>query len=128
MRLGLPVLFSLMVLAAEPSRAADIPMAALPHGAKPPVSKTAPGLLPGGLRGLATPTPPALLAGPAGLALRPGQPISSSLASAAGDLNQCRLTCAHSYYFCLSSADSTYCPEAWSSCLTDCGRPADPTR
>ena len=113
MRTGL-LLFSLAMLAVTPLagvRAADRPMAA-------PVGKP-----PGGLRG---PTSPSLATAPtpSALSLKPSLPISSPVASAAVGAGQCRLDCAHSYYFCLSGSDTSYCSQAWTSCLTDCGHPS----
>jgi hypothetical protein len=39
------------------------------------------------------------------------------------DPGQCRVTCAHTYYFCLSGDDAPSCPQNWSSCLDACNRP-----
>jgi hypothetical protein len=39
------------------------------------------------------------------------------------DPGQCRATCAHTYYFCLSGADAPSCPQNWTSCLNVCDRP-----
>jgi hypothetical protein len=122
MRTG-PLIFVLMALIWAPlasSRAADRPMAAAPRNAQTP---------PAGLRGPVSPTPPTSPGNAAGLALKPGLPIASLLASAGAGAGQCRLDCAHNYYFCLSGSDTSYCSQAWTSCLTDCGHPsANPVR
>lgn len=41
--------------------------------------------------------------------------------SSPADPAQCRLACAHSYYFCLAGEDADVCPEAWTQCLATCG-------
>jgi hypothetical protein len=59
------------------------------------------------------------IAPPMALALRQSQ-ASPGVSSDGG--GQCRLTCAHSYYFCLSGEDAPSCPGSWTSCLADCSR------
>jgi hypothetical protein len=115
MRTGL-LLISLAVLAVTPL--AGVRAAGRPMAAPPPVAKA-----PDGLRGPISPGPSAAPAATA-LSLKPRLPISSPVASAATGAGACRLTCAHSYYFCLSGADASYCPQAWTQCLTGCVHPA----
>ena len=37
-------------------------------------------------------------------------------------LEQCRRSCAETYYFCLSGDGADDCPQNWTSCLADCSR------
>ncbi|WP_374573466.1 hypothetical protein [Phenylobacterium sp.] len=57
-------------------------------------------------------TPPVVL-------LAPPAPQAPAL-----DAGQCRLTCAQSYYFCLSSDTPDDCPGAWSQCRAACDAPS----
>ena len=58
-------------------------------------------------------------------------PLASPIPPAAGlvaasvsvDPGQCRLACAHSYYFCLAGEDADACSGNWTQCLTTCNRP-----
>lgn len=34
---------------------------------------------------------------------------------------QCRMTCAQRYYFCLAEAEQEICSPAWAQCRTACG-------
>jgi hypothetical protein len=53
----------------------------------------------------------------------PLTPAASAVSgAAAADPGQCRTTCDHSYYFCLSGQDADSCPETWTSCRTGCNR------
>lgn len=68
---------------------------------------------------------------------RPRQPIAlvsptpkppvaapiTPLASAAPNTGQCRASCAHTYYFCLSGPVTTDCAETWSQCSVSCAHP-----
>jgi hypothetical protein len=56
---------------------------------------------------------------PVTLALRQSEAAPGASRDEGG---QCRLTCAHSYYFCLAGEDAPSCPTSWTSCLADCGR------
>ena len=70
-----------------------------------------------GLRG-SQPAKPAKVA-----ALGPNASLPASNASALpADPGQCRVTCAHTYYFCLAGEDAPSCPQNWSSCLITCNR------
>jgi hypothetical protein len=124
--LGLVVL-GLALLAGQDGRAAT-------EAAKPkPPARTA---LPTSLRGSQTPEPPplkpspAVRAGligvrPAGIA-EPPSALASMLTpvqASAADVGQCRTTCAHTYYFCLSGVVTTDCSASWSQCLSDCSHP-----
>jgi hypothetical protein len=73
-----------------------------------------------GLRGAqgANPAKPPPLPAPILAANLPASDISAIPA----DPGQCRLSCAHSYYFCLSGQDAAFCPQSWTSCLNDCSR------
>jgi hypothetical protein len=54
----------------------------------------------------------------------PGPPAAGLVAtSMIDDPGQCRLACAHSYYFCLAGENAEACPGNWTQCLTTCGRP-----
>jgi hypothetical protein len=66
-------------------------------------------------------------AGPAKAAPAPTL-ISAVPAPAANaqDRDQCRLACAHSYYFCLADPQAAACPETWIRCLSTCDRPPPP--
>jgi hypothetical protein len=44
--------------------------------------------------------------------------------SITADSDQCRLGCAHAYYFCLAGDDSGSCSGPWTSCLSDCAHAA----
>ena len=96
--------------------------------------------LPTNLRGSTTPDTPAPVAakpapvlipyGPASATRSAGfspspQASTSALATAAAkpDVGQCRTTCAHTYYFCLSGSINIDCSDSWSQCLTDCSHP-----
>jgi hypothetical protein len=72
-----------------------------------------------GLRGAlgAKPAKPPAAAAPITAASLP----ASNVSAIAADPGQCRLACAHRYYFCLSAQDPAYCPQSWTSCLNDCG-------
>ena len=76
-----------------------------------------------GLRGAqaANPAKAPRLAAPIAAASLP----ASGVPAIAADPGQCRLACAHRYYFCLSAQDPAYCPQSWTSCLNDCGGEAD---
>jgi len=52
-------------------------------------------------------------------------PVASS--PVGGGPQQCRLSCAQSYYFCLSSDHPDDCPGAWGQCRAGCDAPALPT-
>jgi len=39
------------------------------------------------------------------------------------DINQCRLDCSRSYYFCLSTDDADSCGPVWASCRSACASP-----
>jgi hypothetical protein len=73
-----------------------------------------------GLRGAQTPNPakPQPLAAPILAASQPASDVSAIPA----DPGQCRLSCAHGYYFCLSGQDAAFCPQSWTSCLGGCNR------
>jgi len=73
-----------------------------------------------GLRGAqgANPAKPPPLPAPILAASLPASAVSAIPA----DPGQCRLSCAHSYYFCLSGQDAAFCPQSWTSCLGDCSR------
>jgi hypothetical protein len=74
-----------------------------------------------GLRGEqgARPAKPAPIAPPL---LRASLPASESSALAT-DPGQCRVDCAHTYYFCLAGEDAPSCPQNWTSCLAGCSQP-----
>ena len=42
------------------------------------------------------------------------------------DASQCRQSCAHTYFFCLSTEGAGDCPENWTSCLASCSRSSGP--
>lgn len=129
MRIGIFLMsLSLAITQVAASQAApEEPKLKLPAKAK----------LPTNLRGSTTPDAPAVAAKPApvlvpyGLASAPRPtgfspaPQTSSVAtiSAKPDVGQCRTTCAHTYYFCLSGSISIDCADSWSQCLTDCSHP-----
>jgi hypothetical protein len=50
-------------------------------------------------------------------------PFGLQAANAPVDPAQCRMTCAHSYYFCPSSPGDSDCAATWSQCLADCSHP-----
>jgi hypothetical protein len=52
----------------------------------------------------------------------PGAPAPIPMASMATDPDQCRVSCAHDYYFCLSAPESTDCSATWSQCRSICDR------
>jgi hypothetical protein len=53
------------------------------------------------------------------------QPLLQPLAGPfGGDPGRCRLTCASSYYFCLSSDAPEDCSPAWSQCRAGCDAPS----
>lgn len=41
----------------------------------------------------------------------------------AGEAGQCRLSCAQSYYFCLSGDGGDDCPATWGQCRAGCDAP-----
>jgi hypothetical protein len=47
---------------------------------------------------------------------------TSDASAAPADPGQCRISCAHTYYFCLAGQDAPSCPQNWTSCLNDCSR------
>ena len=68
---------------------------------------------------LATPLTPIVRTSPA------PKPLASLARPvvAAPDVGQCRIDCAHSYYFCPSEPSSTECSSTWSQCVTGCSHP-----
>ena len=50
------------------------------------------------------------------LRLSPDTPV-------AGEAGQCRLSCAQSYYFCLSGDGGDDCPATWGQCRAACDAP-----
>ena len=68
---------------------------------------------------LATPLTPTSRTAPAP---KPLASLATPIA-AAPDVGQCRIDCAHSYYFCPSEPRSTECSSAWSQCVTGCSHP-----
>ena len=133
MRIGIFLIslsLAITQVAASQAAAPEEPKLKLPAKAK----------LPTNLRGSTTPDAPAPIArklapilAPFGLAsarqpagFSPAPQIStSSLATttAKPDVGQCRTTCAHTYYFCLSGSINIDCADSWSQCLTDCSHP-----
>lgn len=49
-------------------------------------------------------------------------PIAS--APVGGGPQQCRQSCAQTYYFCLSAGDGDYCSANWGQCRSACDAPA----
>ncbi len=43
------------------------------------------------------------------------------------DIEQCRTSCDHTYYFCSAASDTDDCAPSWSSCRANCLRPAAQT-
>lgn len=56
------------------------------------------------------------------LALSPARPPAGTLS--AGELGQCRLSCAQTYYFCLAQDASEDCSPHWGQCRAACDAPA----
>lgn len=56
------------------------------------------------------------------LALSPARPPAGALS--AGELGQCRLSCAQTYYFCLAQDASEDCSPNWGQCRAACDAPA----
>jgi len=121
----LPFLLSLAVLAAGPAGAQQARPAAEPQfqGGRIVVPTT-----PGSLDGLARATAEARR-GPAKTETTrpwasipaPLPPMLAPLARPASvDGGACRLTCARSYYFCLSGESVGECPAAWGQCRARC--------
>ena len=79
----------------------------------------------GAATGAATPATPAPLPPPiqskAPLAFfaADGQPQAQSV-------QECRLGCARTYYFCLAGGDAPSCPQNWTSCRATCARNSGP--
>lgn len=86
-----------------------------------------------GLRGNVAPDAPNAQTPPAISSLRaPGrepviygaqgviQPLSAAAPGVGGVAQQCRLSCAQTYYFCLSSSQADDCPTSWSQCRAGC--------
>jgi len=125
----LPLLLSLAVLAAGPAGAQQAKPAAEPQfqGGRIVVPST-----PGSLDGLAKATAEAR----GGLAKTeapqpwastpaPLPPMLAPLARPASvDGGACRLSCARSYYFCLSGESVDECPAAWGQCRARCDAPS----
>lgn len=51
-------------------------------------------------------------------------PLLAPLAPARPDASRCRLSCASSYYFCLSSDSPDECPSSWGQCRAACDSPS----
>jgi len=125
MRIGL-IMASLALLAAPVTASHAAPE---DPKAKPPARLK----LPTDLRGSVSPEPPAQArpaapqkpapVRPTSVAQSIGVSLASPIPAAKPDEGQCRTSCAHTYYFCLSSPGSTDCGASWSQCLTDCGHP-----
>ena len=47
-------------------------------------------------------------------------PITDPAPGAGGVAQQCRLTCAQTYYFCLSGGEADDCSTGWSQCRAGC--------
>jgi hypothetical protein len=125
MRIGV-FLMSVAVLATQlaPGRAA-----ADDTTLKPPAKLKLPPNLRGAMAPETTPTPaprPPPILTPLSSAATP-RPAGFSLIPAATDAKpeegQCRMACAHAYYFCPDAPGSTDCAATWSQCLTDCSHP-----
>lgn len=41
------------------------------------------------------------------------------------DIDQCRLACSHTYYFCSAGSDTDDCAPSWTSCRAKCQAPPD---
>lgn len=117
MRAALALILGFAVLAV-PAQAQKLPV-------KPPPAKSATAAL---LRGPVDPptaeTPPKAdgKATATGTAALP--PLLAPLAAPRPDPGRCRLSCASSYYFCLSSDSPDECPSVWSQCRAACDSPS----
>lgn len=121
----LPLLLSLAVLAAGPAGAQQARPAAEPQfqGGRIVVPAT-----PGSLDGLAKATDEArhgaakdATTQPWASTPAPLPPMLAPLARPASvDGGACRLSCARSYYFCLSGESADECPAAWGQCRSRC--------
>lgn len=117
MRGVLALLVGLTVVAA-PAQAQKLPV-------KPPPAKSATAAL---LRGpvdppaAETPAREEAKAPTAATAALP--PLLAPLAPSRPDPGRCRLSCASSYYFCLSSDAPDECPSSWSQCRAACDSPS----
>lgn len=84
---------------------------------------------PASARGLRGPIGVAPVARPINPVALRGLPPLRGLAAPPPDAGQCRLSCAHSYYLCLSDQDNAPdCPQTWSSCVVECDRPSASSR
>jgi hypothetical protein len=41
------------------------------------------------------------------------------------DIDQCRMACSHTYYFCSAGSDTDDCAPSWTSCRAKCEAPRD---
>jgi hypothetical protein len=108
--------------ASDPSKPKPAAKLKLPTGLRGAVPAANTALNPGpnpGLAALATPLTPTSRTSPA------PKPLASLVTPvvAAPDVGQCRIDCAHSYYFCPSEPSSTECSSTWSQCVTGCSHP-----
>ncbi len=67
----------------------------------------------------------------AGASVQPIPPLPIAAAyspippPAQADIDQCRMTCAHTYYFCSAGSDTDDCAPTWTSCRAKCQAPPD---
>lgn len=71
------------------------------------------------LRGPQSAAPAIKLAAPP-----PSSWAESAYGAPASDPDECRMACAHSYYFCLAGENAPSCPQDWISCQSGCENPA----
>ena len=113
----LMILFAWSAPGVTPASAAEARKPPAPVAVKPETSA--------GLRGpMSVDRNKPAKAPPLASAIPPGAGLVTS--SAGGDPAQCRLACAHSYYFCLAGENADACSGNWTQCLTACSRPARP--
>ena len=108
MRLAIPLCVLLLIAASSVGAAARKPAADA-----------------AGLRGAVSLSDPAIAPAAPGVVAKPRKtaPAPPTLATPLpADDGQCRLTCAHTYYRCLSGDYAERCPQDWTLCLAGCGR------
>lgn len=79
----------------------------------------------GVVAGTAVPATPAPLPPP----IQSKAPLAFFAAGAqppAQSVQECRLGCARTYYFCLAGEDAPSCPQNWTSCRAACARNSGP--
>jgi hypothetical protein len=106
------LLVLLLTLAAGDASWAAINASGAPVADKPPAARIPPTRV---KRALAKPAKSSLI-------LAAAKPKASAPPA---DVNQCRLNCAQTYYFCQAGEETESCGSAWAGCRSSCATPLE---